>query len=748
MPPLDKKIKKFLKDSVRIAPKISNKGELGELRNGLVSQYPQTRKDAIKKTIQQMTIGKDVSSLFPDVLKNIATNDVEQKKLVYLYVMNYAESHPELCILAVNTFVTDSEDPNPLIRCMAVRTMSMIKVDKILDYVEVPLRRTLKDDNPYVRKTAVICIAKIFQLDKQLCINLGVIEDLINALDDSNPVVVANTIAALTEIYAMDNTAVNLKELIQSHVSKFLLALNECTEWARITILSALSNYQAKDSLEAQDIIDRVAAHLQHVNPAVVLATIKVILINLEFIEPGSLTNNETIIKPTTVQKKNDPNSTMKKITSAMVSIMSTPPEIQYIALKNIRIILEKYPKLLVKETRIFFVKFNDPLYVKLEKVDILVRLIDPTNIKQCGILLTELKEYTREFEPEFVSKSIQALSQLAVKSTNENLCLKVLDTLIDLLERQDTFKDDCCIAISNLIRHSSTNETMVNQVCGLLNSWNEPELVLNRDTAKCHYVWLMGKYPNKFPNLQERITGFVNSFTQQEPLTQTSILVTVVKLHTILPGSMLQNILEVATKETMIIDIRDMAMMYWRCLSIPNGDKLVNDLCQNVPLDIDNLIDYFSPELLSKLINELGTISSITFKPFSETQRKRFIKEESVVRGKKIAELKDIAKNEIVKNDEVLLDFDSPEDDNDANSNGNSNTIFDLDELFNFETPTDGPSTSNSTNDINNANNNNNNNLNSDFSNLGISSSDNNTRSNTNKSNISANTQDLLDLF
>lgn len=34
-----------------------------------------------------MTLGKDVSALFPDVLKNIATNDLEQKKLVYLYLM-------------------------------------------------------------------------------------------------------------------------------------------------------------------------------------------------------------------------------------------------------------------------------------------------------------------------------------------------------------------------------------------------------------------------------------------------------------------------------------------------------------------------------------------------------------------------------------------------------------------------------------------------------------------------------------
>lgn len=50
-------------------------------------QLTRHRKDTIQKTIMAMTLGKDVSSLFPDVLKNIATSDIEQKKLVYLYLM-------------------------------------------------------------------------------------------------------------------------------------------------------------------------------------------------------------------------------------------------------------------------------------------------------------------------------------------------------------------------------------------------------------------------------------------------------------------------------------------------------------------------------------------------------------------------------------------------------------------------------------------------------------------------------------
>jgi vesicle coat complex subunit len=119
-------------------------GENYELKAELNSEYRHVRKDAVKKVIANMTVGKDVSGLFPDVLKNMQTEDLELKKLVYLYLMNYAKSQPELVILAVNTFVKDSDDPNPLIRALAIRTMGCLRVDKIMDYLTEPLRKCLK----------------------------------------------------------------------------------------------------------------------------------------------------------------------------------------------------------------------------------------------------------------------------------------------------------------------------------------------------------------------------------------------------------------------------------------------------------------------------------------------------------------------------------------------------------------------------------------------------------------------------
>ena len=83
----------------------SDKGENYELKADLNSEYREKRKETVKKVIANMTLGKDVSSLFPDVVKNMQTEDLELKKLVYLYLINYAKTQPELVILAVNTFV-------------------------------------------------------------------------------------------------------------------------------------------------------------------------------------------------------------------------------------------------------------------------------------------------------------------------------------------------------------------------------------------------------------------------------------------------------------------------------------------------------------------------------------------------------------------------------------------------------------------------------------------------------------------
>ena len=125
-----------------------------------------------------MTVGKDVSSLIPDVINCMQTDDMELKKLVYLYLINYAKTQPDLTIMAVNTFVKDTQDPNPLIRALAVRTMGCIRVDRITEYLCDPLQRCLKDEDPYVRKTAAVCVSKLYDINAELVEDRGFLDML------------------------------------------------------------------------------------------------------------------------------------------------------------------------------------------------------------------------------------------------------------------------------------------------------------------------------------------------------------------------------------------------------------------------------------------------------------------------------------------------------------------------------------------------------------------------------------------
>jgi vesicle coat complex subunit len=75
------------------------------------------------------------------------------------------------------------------------------------------------------------------------------------------------------------------------------------------------------------------------------------------------------------------------------VTLLSSPAEVQYIALRNISLILQKRPDVLSSEIRVFFIKYNDPQYVKMEKLQVLIKLVNEENVEQ---LIAELKECAR----------------------------------------------------------------------------------------------------------------------------------------------------------------------------------------------------------------------------------------------------------------------------------------------------------------------------------------------------------------
>uniref|UniRef100_A0A673WFT4 AP complex subunit beta n=1 Tax=Salmo trutta TaxID=8032 RepID=A0A673WFT4_SALTR len=568
----------------------NKKGEIFELKAELNNEKKEKRKEAVKKVIAAMTVGKDVSSLFPDVVNCMQTDNLELKKLVYLYLMNYAKSQPDMAIMAVNSFVKDCEDPNPLIRALAVRTMGCIRVDKITEYLCEPLRKCLKDEDPYVRKTAAVCVAKLHDINAQMVEDQGFLDSLRDLIADSNPMVVANAVAALSEISESHPNS-NLLDLNPQNINKLLTALNECTEWGQIFILDCLSNYNPKDEREAQSICERVTPRLSHANSAVVLSAVKVLMKFLELL-PKELDYYNTLLK---------------KLSPPLVTLLSGEPEVQYVALRNINLIVQKRPEILKQEIKVFFVKYNDPIYVKLEKLDIMIRLASQANIAQ---VLAELKEYATEVDVDFVRKAVRAIGRCAIKV--EQSAERCVSTLLDLIQTKVNYVvQEAIVVIRDIFRkYPNKYESIIATLCENLDSLDEPD-------ARAAMIWIVGEYAERIDNADELLESFLEGFHDESTQVQLTLLTAIVKLFLKKPSEtqeLVQQVLSLATQDSDNPDLRDRGYIYWRLLSTdPVTAKEV--VLSEKPL-ISEETDLIEPTLLDELICHIGSLASVYHKP------------------------------------------------------------------------------------------------------------------------------------
>lgn len=122
----------------------------------------------------------------------------------------------------------DMKDNNPLIRALALRTISYVHVREFVEAAVPPLRALLRDTDPYVRKTAAFSVAKLYDHDRHLVENSELIDRLNNMLRDENPTVVSSALAALMDIWERSES---IKLTIDyASASKIVQILPDCSE--------------------------------------------------------------------------------------------------------------------------------------------------------------------------------------------------------------------------------------------------------------------------------------------------------------------------------------------------------------------------------------------------------------------------------------------------------------------------------------------------------------------------------------
>ena len=416
----------------------NKKGEVNELRqllkNIMDEKDNKKRREVIKKVIAYMTLGVDVSKLFTDMVRISSTNDIVQKKMIYLYLVNCVESNQEIALMAINTLSKDCRmvtSPDSKIRGLALRNICSLRFAGAEEYIQTAIQEGIKDLDSYVRKTAIIGLIKLHKHSPKM-INEGHINTLYELIRDSEASVSINAILALNEILVNEGgIAFNRRMIIY-----LLNRIEQYNEFAQSKVFELVAKYTPSTEEEMYNIMDLLDERLKNSSSTVVLSCIKIFL---EFTK-----HNPAITKQVYARIK-DP-----LITLFGAGEVTGAHEISYCVISHIHLLVSKgaYTEF-ENDFKTFFCKDDEPAYIRVLKIDILRMIASENNMFE---ILSEIGAYISDFHREISRSAVQAITKLAIRFPDSSQHLTKM-LLKYLTANSEAIVTDVLIALKDLVR-------------------------------------------------------------------------------------------------------------------------------------------------------------------------------------------------------------------------------------------------------------------------------------------------------
>lgn len=148
-----------------------------------------------------------------------------------------------------------------------------------------------------------------------------------------------------------------------------------------------------------------------------------------------------------------------------------------------------------------FFCLFTEPIYNKLEKLEIIYKLVSMNNI---DLILNELKEYAGEVDVQFVRRAVRLIGQCAIKL--EKAAQRCVETLVEMVKLQVPYViQEAIIALRDIFRrYPNTFE-------GAMQIVNENLKVLNDSDAKSALIWIIGEYSDRIDGAETQLERFLD---------------------------------------------------------------------------------------------------------------------------------------------------------------------------------------------------------------------------------------------
>ncbi|XP_062357201.1 AP-3 complex subunit beta-2 isoform X3 [Cinclus cinclus] len=506
-----------------------------DLKEMLDSNKDSLKLEAMKRIVAMIARGKNASDLFPAVVKNVACKNIEVKKLVYVYLVRYAEEQQDLALLSISTFQRGLKDPNQLIRASALRVLSSIRVPIIVPIMMLAIKEAASDMSPYVRKTAAHAIPKLYSLDSDQKDQL--IEVIEKLLADKTTLVAGSVVMAFEEVCP------ERIDLIHKNYRKLCNLLIDVEEWGQVVIINMLTRYARTQFLspnqneslleentekafygsEEEDAKDAKAeaAVLAKCKPYVMDPDHRLLLRNTK---PLLQSRNAAVVMAVAqLYFHLAPKAEVGVIAKALVRLLRSHSEVQYVVLQNVATMSIKRRGMFEPYLKSFYIRSTDPTQIKILKLEVLTNLANETNI---STILREFQTYIRSMDKDFVAATIQAIGRCA---TNIG---KVRDTclngLVQLLSNRDELVvAESVVVIKKLLQmQPAQHSEIIKHMAKLTDNIQVP-------MARASILWLIGEYCEHVPKIApDVLRKMAKSFTNEEDIVKLQVINLAAKLY------------------------------------------------------------------------------------------------------------------------------------------------------------------------------------------------------------------------
>ncbi|CAG9759558.1 unnamed protein product [Ceutorhynchus assimilis] len=535
-----------------------------DLKEMLDSNKDSLKLEAMKRIIGMVAKGRDASMLFPAVVKNVVSKNIEVKKLVYVYLERYAEEQQDLALLSISTFQRALKEPNQLIRAGALRVLSSIRVKMISPIVMLAIRDASSDMSPYVRKTAAHAIPKLNSLDPELKSELVII--IQKLLADRTVLVIGSAVMAFTEVCP------DRVDLIHEVYRKLCALIVDVDEWGQVTIVNMLTRYARTQFADPNihEIEDEPDRPFYDSNsdvsekPAPSLNPDHRLL--LRSTRPLLQSRNAAVVMAVAqLYHHAAPKNEFLLAAKALVRLLRSHVEVQSIVLNAIASISAKNKGMFETYLKTFFIRTSDPTNVKLLKLEILTNLTTDANVLT---ILRELQTYISNNDKYFVAATIQAIGRCACSiSEVTDTCLSGLVALLS--NRDDAVVAESVVVIKRLLQTQAADpKEIITHMARLLDGITVAQ-------ARAAILWLLGEHSQKVPKIApDVLRKLAKSFPDEDDTVKLQIMNLAVKLYITNPeqtSTLSQYIFSLARYDQNY-DIRDKARLLKYFISGQSG--------------------------------------------------------------------------------------------------------------------------------------------------------------------------------